>query len=1002
MMSYFPYSDKGFRSWYSVASPIKKTEMQIFIVDFETYEKSSKLNSGIVIYFITNTGIRQQAFMEYEHYFYLKLKPTIDYTTWEGKHCLEKARSAVFAIGQAKKKNVIKRVEICHLFDSDDLLFLERNLFLKVVLETPSCITKIRNKLEEISEVVEWREADIQFHHRIAIDNRIGIGKWYDVVIDKGLILDLQLLEDRLDIPILKLLTFDIETHSPIMGTPNPTIDQISMIVISTGEKTIVQINTSVVKSEDLEEIMILMRDKDKNHDHQWIDWQIVSTFNSEPKSYKKAIPVKIQQFETEITMLNEFIQVLEKEKPDIIGNFFGIRFDLPFIAGRFEYYALDFMKITGLTFKWKFGTGTSKDYMKDVDTVVCVGPFLLDAYLWNEKYSYLPEKDLGLKTSVEKKLKIIPIGREALFAIEENPAEAVGYAACDGYLIWCYIKQIILDFCISIGRIFPIPSSELLTLRAGFLDDLLIDAENHKYNIVGKRRVEQRHIESFSPRILIDSFTHTGGLVEARCLGIFRSDIQSEFVVDKKALSEIKDVVQEIIVKYTKSTVKNEINAELGRKLLEEFSDLSIIYTEDLDQLIQAFKAIMKQNGISQSVLEEKNALFRKILEGISQIRVEGVDQVIQDTLGQIDDLIQTSNSIQMRGVHVDVTSMYPSQIRQYKLQPSAIVPLSKCQTCEYAENDGSCYFEGDWIIKLTAHRPCRHRKVGSSKCDPSICTTENESSCSNYEPEQSLTGRVQEVYAFNKGNTNAYALRKKSGLVKIAMNKSYLGRELRSIDLLEQIKAWLKDLVEATQITCRLNKNYFDVFEDQPDDFQVPENTFLSLDVRTKKITVLLSVYSRVCQKSFNFVTRIMDDFFNTRVKHKFEAQRLKEIIQQNTSNNPLVSYKLYQQQKFHDSTQLGMKVPLNSIYGLFGMKAGVRNASTPCAGITTKLSADLIRWAADQLEKIGTVTELDSDGIWVWVPRQFPLDFPVNLVNPSNPNTSREIRVSLLIKS
>jgi len=93
--------------------------------------------------------------------------------------------------------------------------------------------------------------------------------------------------------------------------------------------------------------------------------------------------------------------------------------------------------------------------------------------------------------------------------------------------------------------------------------------------------------------------------------------------------------------------------------------------------------------------------------------------------------------------------------------------------------------------------------------------------------------------------------------------------------------------------------------------------------------------------------------------------------------------------------------MKVPLNSVYGLLGMKAGVRNASMPCAGITTKLSADLIRWTADQLEKIGTVTELDTDGIWLWMPRQFPLDFPVNLVNPVNPNSSRIIRVTIIDK-
>ncbi|MFX0088089.1 MAG: DNA polymerase domain-containing protein, partial [Candidatus Hodarchaeota archaeon] len=213
--------------------------------------------------------------------------------------------------------------------------------------------------------------------------------------------------------------------------------------------------------------------------------------------------------------------------------------------------------------------------------------------------------------------------------------------------------------------------------------------------------------------------------------------------------------------------------------------------------------------------------------------------------------------------------------------------------------------------------------------------------------------------------------------------------------------LQRWLRNSVDATQLSTKLDQNHFDIFEDQPEDFRLPPNTFMSIEVRTKKITVLLSVTSRVCQKSYNFVARIMDDFFNTRVRHKFEAQRLKKLISQKKSYKQTVSAELLRQQKFHDSTQLGMKVPLNSIYGLLGMKAGVRNASTPCAGITTKLSADLIHWAANELEKIGMVTELDTDGVWLWVPKLFPLTFPVTIINPYQKAKSNVVNVSLIDK-
>ncbi|MFX0185934.1 MAG: LAGLIDADG family homing endonuclease, partial [Candidatus Hodarchaeota archaeon] len=88
-------------------------------------------------------------------------------------------------------------------------------------------------------------------------------------------------------------------------------------------------------------------------------------------------------------------------------------------------------------------------------------------------------------------------------------------------------------------------------------------------------------------------------------------------------------------------------------------------------------------------------------------------------------------------------------------------------------------------------------------------------------------------------------------------------------------------------------------------------------------------------------------------------------------------------------------------NSIYGLLGMKGGVRNASMPCAGITTKLSADLIHWAANQLEEIGLVTELDTDGVWLWVPRLFPLEFPITVKFPYKDNSSQVFKISLIDK-
>jgi DNA polymerase elongation subunit (family B) len=1007
----------GYRKWFQSFRYNQSENLPIFILDYEPTSKKEEIDgnyselgesldyqnksvtiNGIKVYFLDDKHVKRTAFLRHAPYFFLLLQDGL-----KTNHT-NRIISQIYSLGENRIISVKK--ETYH--DAADLTFLYNKEFLRVTVDHPGSVPSLRSKCENVEGVIEWREADVLYHHRVAIDHNVRVGTWYQAEIRGGEIQKLTLIKNRTP-PELRIIAYDIETVFDQTREPNPNRDAISMISLFTGEENYLLINDKVVDTREITKIDIILRKEDKDHIKPWVDYCKAGTVFPESAIYER-IPVDVQIYKTEKQLLFKFYEIIEEFKPDVVADFFGDKFDIPFLAIRSRLYDISLEKRTGFRIEYKFEPGkTNKEDMDirenfspaKIDYVAGGGVIHLDAYLFNEKYSYLPKKDLGLKPSVEKKLKIIPIGRQALFAINENPADAVGYAACDGYITLRYVKEIVLDFFISMGQMFPVPSSELLTRRSGSLDDLLIDAENHKFNIVGRRRVEQRNIKSFSPRIHIDSFAYTGGLVEARHSGVFRSDILKEFMINKDALTELKPLIREVIIQESKKSTKAEMKAEFERKLLEEFSDLSIVFSEDLDRLINDFNAIMQKYDLSQSEFENNKVKFRRILEEISQIRAEGVDQVVQQTLTQIDQLIQTKEAVQMRGVHVDVTSMYPSQIRQYKLQPSGIVPLSKCKSCEYAESDGSCYFEGDWVIKLTARRPCRHRQQGSTKCDPNICSPDKESTCSNYEPEQGTSGRIQEIFVRNNGTTDVYKLRKKAGLVKIPINKSYLGQSLGSVDLYDRVRTWLENSVEATQITSRLNRNYFDIFEDQPSNLHLPENTYMSLDVRTKKITVLLSVNSRVCQKSFNFVARIMDDFYNTRVKHKTEAQRLKQIIKQKISQNQPVPAEMYRQQKFHDSTQLGMKVPLNSVYGLLGMKGGVRNASTPCAGITTKLSADLIRWTADQLEKIGTVTELDTDGIWLWMPRQFPLDFPVNLVNPMNTDSSRVVRVTIIDK-
>ena len=1012
-------SNLGYRSWFNSYTNKERGEFLIFILDYETDskdEETDRLNynnleyadyenefrsrsrriNGVQVYFLDENHEKRKAFLHHEPYFYLLLRD--DLSKYEIGHIIAQIQD----IGGYR----VTKIENQLSYDAADLTFLRKKLFLKVTVNHPGSVPELRKNCETILGVVEWREADVLFHHRTAIDNQLRVGHWYKAQIRNCEIQNLVLVSNKAP-PDLKILAFDIETVFEQTRDPNPEKDSITMVSLFTGDKNLLIINSEEVEAKDIQDMEILVRKSDHEHSKPWIDWIYVDS-QIRPKGIIERHTVNVFISRNEKELLQVFYKFLLDYKPDVIADFFGSQFDIPFLAYRSQKHGFSWERETGLIITYK-GSRSKREESAElryspgsIDHVKGGGIIHLDAYLFNEKYSYLPKKDLGLKPSVEKKLKIIPIGREALFAIKDDPVNAAAYASCDGLITWKYVHEIVLDFFISMGQMFPVPSSEILTRRAGSLDDLLIDAEGFIKNIVSKRRIENEPINSFSSNINVTSLAYTGGLVEARRPGIWRSDLFYTYNPNKQALDELKELIPEIIRDEGENYLKKIIKEEFDRRVLQELGIQ--IQLDGIDPsfnptyILQEVEKEFLRNGISSDALDRSLSLTSNILKDLSKFQIFGENKAIINVIEKLNRIYELEDETQLKGIHVDVTSMYPSQIRQYKLQPSAIVPLTRCGRCEYYESDNSCFIEKDWVVKLTALRPCRFKQEGAKICDPSKCRNQDEAKCKKYEPLLNGITRSQELFTYDGSSTEAYKI-KRNKIRKVPLNKTYLGSSMTK-DPYSILQKWIRDSIEGAQIIATLDQNHFDIFDDLPPSITLPKKIFMSVDVRKKNITVLLSVYSRVCQKSYNFVARIMDEFFEKRVRHKVEAKRLNSIMAQNDTLNQEISAELTRQQKFHDSTQLGMKVPLNSIYGLLGMKAGVRNASTPCAGITTKLSADLIHWAAEELEKIGIVAELDTDGIWLWIPKEFPHNFPVSISYPSgDKNEILNIKINLI---
>lgn len=84
------------------------------------------------------------------------------------------------------------------------------------------------------------------------------------------------------------------------------------------------------------------------------------------------------------------------------------------------------------------------------------------------------------------------------------------------------------------------------------------------------------------------------------------------------------------------------------------------------------------------------------------------------------------------------------------------------------------------------------------------------------------------------------------------------------------------------------------------------------------------------------------------------------------------------------FFDSLQLAHKIILNSYYG-YVMRKGARWYSMEMAAMVTHIGGNIIGDCKNLIEKrFGKPLELDTDGIWLLLPKGFPENETFKLKN------------------
>ncbi|KAI9594971.1 hypothetical protein BDF19DRAFT_465848 [Syncephalis fuscata] len=398
-----------------------------------------------------------------------------------------------------------------------------------------------RSATEILDNVIDIREYDIPYYVRVAIDNDIRVGLWYDVKALNGTI-TLTHRPDLVKRPEPVVLAFDIETTKLPLKFPDATIDCIMMISYMVDGQGFLITNRDIV-SQDIDD------------------------FEYTPKPEFDG-PFHIFNEPDEASLLKRFFEHIEELRPTVVATYNGDSFDWPFVEAR--------ATINGIDMRQEIGF-----YKDDQDEYKSRYAIHMDCFKWVKRDSYLPVGSQGLKAVAKAKLGYNPdeIDPEDMtrFAAE-RPQTLAQYSVSDAVATYYLYMKYVNPFIFSLCNIIPSNGDEVLRKGSGTLCELLLMVEAFRANVIIPNKHQDPHEKLFNGHLL-ESETYVGGHVEALEAGVFRSDIPLQFKLVPSAAQQLIDQVDAAIkftveVENSKSMADvlnyNEIRDEIIRKLVD------------------------------------------------------------------------------------------------------------------------------------------------------------------------------------------------------------------------------------------------------------------------------------------------------------------------------------------------------------------------------------------------------------------------------------------------
>ncbi|CAJ1461410.1 unnamed protein product [Effrenium voratum] len=175
-----------------------------------------------------------------------------------------------------------------------------------------------------MDDLEELYEHDVAYVNRVCIDNKLNVGKWYDVTRNQMAtsvehLYDTQCKVLELDMqkkPGLRIFAWDIETTKEPLKFPDSAHDRITMISIMVDGSGFLIVNRAEVAA-DIEPLEYTPKPEYEG---------VFQTYNEED----------------EAALLRRFFQLMKETCPHVMVSFNGDFFDYPFVQNRAKASKMD------------------------------------------------------------------------------------------------------------------------------------------------------------------------------------------------------------------------------------------------------------------------------------------------------------------------------------------------------------------------------------------------------------------------------------------------------------------------------------------------------------------------------------------------------------------------------------------------------------------------------------------------------------------------------------